>query len=105
MAETGGPRVEARALGDARDPAAVQADQEAFVILVLNATRRIVQLIPLFRGGVSSAPVDPKVVLRAVLVAGGTGFVAAHHHAPRTATLRHACPWRPRPLGCEVWTL
>jgi DNA repair protein RadC len=27
-----------------------------------------------------SAPVDTKVVLRAVLVAGGTGFVAAHNH-------------------------
>jgi DNA repair protein RadC len=91
VAEAGAPGVEARELGYTRDPAAVaavlapyvaavQADQEAFVILVLNATRRIVQLIPLFRGGMTSAPVDPKVVLRAVLVAGGTVFVAAHHH-------------------------
>jgi len=83
--------MEARELGYARDPAAVaavltpyvaavQADQEAFVVLVLNAKRRIVQLIPLFRGGMTSAPVDPKVVLRAVLMAGGAGFVAAHHH-------------------------
>jgi RadC-like JAB domain len=91
VAEAGRPGVEARELGYARDPAAVaavlapyfaavQADQEEFVILVVNATRRIVQLIPLFRGGMTSAPVDPKVVLRAVLVAGGTGFVAAHNH-------------------------
>jgi hypothetical protein len=91
VAEAGGPGVEARELGYARDPAAVaavlapyfaavQADQEEFVVLVLNAKLRIVQLIPLFRGGMSSAPVDPKVVLRAVLVAGGAGFVAAHNH-------------------------
>jgi DNA repair protein RadC len=57
-----------------------QADQEEFVVLVLNARLRIVQLIPLFRGDMTSAPVDTKVVLRAVLVAGGTGFVAAHNH-------------------------
>jgi RadC-like JAB domain len=91
VAEAGGPGVAARELGYARDPAAVaavvapyfaavQADQEEFVILVLNAKRRIVQLIPLFRGGMTSAPVDTTVVLRAVLVAGGTGFVAAHNH-------------------------
>jgi DNA repair protein RadC len=91
VAEAGGPGVEARELGYARDPAAVaavlvpyfaavRADQEEFVILVLNARLRIVQLIPLFRGGMTSAPVDTKVVLRAVLVAGGTGFVAAHNH-------------------------
>ena len=91
VAEAGGLEVEARELGYARDPAAVaavlapyfaavQADQEKFVILVLNAKRRIVQLIPLFRGGMTSAPVDTKIVLRAVLVAGGTGFVAAHNH-------------------------
>jgi RadC-like JAB domain len=91
VAEAGGPGVEARELGYARDPAAVaavlapyfaamQADQEEFVILVLNAKLRIVQLIPLFRGGMTSAPVDTKVVLRAVLVAGGAGFVAAHNH-------------------------
>jgi hypothetical protein len=91
VAEAGGPGVEAHELGYARDPAAaaavvasyfaeVQADQEEFVVLVLNAKLRIVQLIPLFRGGMTSAPVDPKVVLRAVLVAGGAGFVAAHNH-------------------------
>jgi RadC-like JAB domain len=91
VAEAGGPGVEARELGYARDPAAVaavlapyfvavRADQEEFVILVLNTKLRIVQLIPLFRGGMTSAPVDTKVVLRAVLVAGGTGFVAAHNH-------------------------
>jgi hypothetical protein len=91
VAEAGGPGVEARELGYARDPsavaavlapyfAAVQADQEEFVILVLNAKLRIMQLIPLFRGGMTSASVDPKVVLRAVLVAGGAGFVAAHNH-------------------------
>jgi DNA repair protein RadC len=91
VAEAGRPGVEARELGYARDPAAVaavlapyfgalQADQEEFVVLVLNAKLRIVQLIPLFRGGMTSAPVDTKVVLRAVLVAGGTGFVAAHNH-------------------------
>jgi hypothetical protein len=91
VAEAGGPSVEARELGYARDPAAVaavvasyfaavQADQEEFVILVLNAKLRIVQLIPLFRGGMTSATVDPKVVLRAVLVAGGAGFVTAHNH-------------------------
>jgi len=91
VAEAGGPGVEARELGYARDPAAVaavlapyfaavQADQEEFVVLVLNTKLRIVQLIPLFRGGMTSAPVDTKVVLRAVLVAGGTGFVAAHNH-------------------------
>jgi DNA repair protein RadC len=91
VAETGGPGVAARELGDARDPAAVaavlapsfaavQADQEEFVILVLNAQRRIVPLLPLFRGGMTSAPVETKVVLRAVLVAGGAGFVAAHNH-------------------------
>jgi len=50
------------------------------LILVLNAKLRIVQLLPLFRGGMTSAPVDTKVVLRAVLVAGGAGFVAAHNH-------------------------
>jgi DNA repair protein RadC len=91
VAEAGAPGVEACELGYARDPAAVaavlapyfaavQADQEEFVILVLNAKLRIVQLIPLFRGGMTSAPVDTKVVLRAVLVAGGAGFVAAHNH-------------------------
>jgi hypothetical protein len=91
VAEAGVPGVEARELGYARDPAAVaavlapyfaavRADQEEFVILVLNTKLRIVQLIPLFRGGMTSAPVDTKVVLRAVLVAGGTGFVAAHNH-------------------------
>ena len=91
VAEAGGPWVEARELGYARDPApvaavlapyfaAVRADQEEFVILVLNTKLRIAQLIPLFRGGMTSAPVDTKVVLRAVLVAGGTGFVAAHNH-------------------------
>jgi len=91
VAEADGPGVEARELGYARDPAAVaavvapyfaevQADQEEFVVLVLNAKLRIVQLIPLFRGGMTSAPVDTKVVLRAVLVAGGAGFVAAHNH-------------------------
>jgi RadC-like JAB domain len=91
VAEAGAPGVAARELGYARDPAAVaavlapyfaavRADQEEFVILVLNTKLRIVQLIPLFRGGMTSAPVDTKVVLRAVLVAGGTGFVAAHNH-------------------------
>jgi RadC-like JAB domain len=91
VAEAGAPGVAARELGYARDPAAVaavlapyfaavRADQEEFVILVLNARLRIVQLLPLFRGGMTSAPVDTKVVLRAVLVAGGTGFVAAHNH-------------------------
>jgi DNA repair protein RadC len=91
VAEAGAPGVEACELGDARDPAAVaavlaayfaavRADQEEFVVLVLNARLRIVQLIPLFRGGMTSAPVDTKVVLRAVLVAGGSGFVAAHNH-------------------------
>jgi hypothetical protein len=91
VAEAGAPGVEARELGYARDPAAVaavlapyfaavRADQEEFVILVLNTKLRIVQLIPLFRSGMTSARVDPKVVLRAVLVAGGTGFVAAHNH-------------------------
>ena len=91
VAEASGPGVAARELGYARDPAAVaavlapyfaavRADQEEFVVLVLNAKLRIVQLMPLFRGGMTSAPVDPKVVLRAVLVAGGTGFVAAHNH-------------------------
>jgi DNA repair protein RadC len=91
VAEAGVHGVEARELGYARDPAAVaavlapyfaevQADQEEFVILVLNTKLRIVQLIPLFRGGMMSAPVDTKVVLRAVLVAGGAGFVAAHNH-------------------------
>jgi hypothetical protein len=91
VAEAGAPGVEARELGYARDPAAVAAvltpyfaavrtDQEEFVVLVLNAKLRIVQLIPLFRGGMTSAPVDPKVVLRAVLVAGGSSFVAAHNH-------------------------
>jgi RadC-like JAB domain len=83
VAEAGGHGVEARELGYARDPAAVaavQADQEEFVVLVLNTKLRIVQLIPLFRGGMMSAPVDIKVVLRAVLVAGGAGFVAAHNH-------------------------
>jgi DNA repair protein RadC len=83
--------VAAGELGYARDPAAVaavlaayfaavRADQEEFIVLVLNAKLRIVQLIPLFRGGMTSAPVDTKVVLRAVLVAGGAGFVAAHNH-------------------------
>jgi hypothetical protein len=91
VAEAGAPGVETRELGYARDPAAVaavlapyfaavRADQEEFVILVLNTKLRIVQLIPLFRGGMTSAPVDTKVVLRAVLVAGGMGFVAAHNH-------------------------
>jgi hypothetical protein len=91
VAEVGASDVGARELGYARDPAAVaavlapyfaavRADQEEFVILVLNARLRIVQLLPLFRGGMTSAPVDTKVVLRAVLVAGGTGFVAAHNH-------------------------
>jgi DNA repair protein RadC len=91
VAEAGAPGVPARELGYARDPAAVaavlgpyfaavQADQEEFVILVLNARLRIVQLLPLFRGGMTSAPVDTKVVLRAVLVAGGSSFVAAHNH-------------------------
>jgi DNA repair protein RadC len=91
VAEAGAPGVPARELGYARDPAAVaavlgpyfaavQADQEEFVILVLNARLRIVPLLPLFRGGMTSAPVDPKVVLRAVLVAGGSSFVAAHNH-------------------------
>jgi RadC-like JAB domain len=91
VAEAGGPGVEARELSYAREPAAVaavlapyfaavQADQEEFVVLVLNTKLRIVQLIPLFRGGMMSAPVDIKVVLRAVLVAGGAGFVAAHNH-------------------------
>jgi hypothetical protein len=91
VAEAGVHGVEARELGYAKDPAAVaavvgpyfaevQADQEEFVVLVLNTKLRIVQLIPLFRGGMTSAPVDTKVVLRAVLVAGGAGFVAAHNH-------------------------
>jgi DNA repair protein RadC len=91
VAEASVHGVEARELGYARDPAAVaavlapyfaevQADQEEFVVLVLNTKLRIVQLIPLFRGGVMSAPVDTRVVLRAVLVAGGAGFVAAHNH-------------------------
>jgi DNA repair protein RadC len=73
--------------------AAVRADQEEFVILVLNTKLRIVQLIPLFRGGMTSAPVDTRVVLRAVLVAGGTGFVAAHNHpsgAPRSASIERS---------------
>jgi DNA repair protein RadC len=116
VAEADASGVAAHELGDAQDPAAVAAvrapsfaavwaDQEAFVVLVLNAQRRIVPLLPRFRGGMTSAPVDPKVVLRAVLVAGGTGFVAAHHHAPRTVTSRHACLWRPRPSGCEVWIM
>lgn len=91
VAEAGGAGMAAGELGYARDPAAVaavlaayfaavQADQEEFIVLVLNTKLRIVQLIPLFRGGMSSAPVDPKVVLRAVLVAGGTGYLAAHNH-------------------------
>ena len=91
VAEAGGPGVAGRELGYARDPAAVaavlapyfaavRADQEEFVVLVLNTKLRIVQLLPLFRGGMTSAPVDTRVVLRAVLVAGGTGFVAAHNH-------------------------
>ena len=91
VAEGGGPGVAGRELGYARDPAAVaavlapyfaavRADQEEFVVLVLNTKLRIVQLLPLFRGGMTSAPVDTRVVLRAVLVAGGTGFVAAHNH-------------------------
>jgi hypothetical protein len=53
VAEAGGPGVEARELGYARDPAAVaavvgpyfaevQADQEEFVVLVLNTKLRIV---------------------------------------------------------------
>jgi RadC-like JAB domain len=108
VAEAGGPGVEAHELGYARDPvavaavlapyfAAVQADQEEFVVLVLNTKLRIVQLIPLFRGGMTSAPVDTKVVLRAVLVAGGTGFVAAHNHPSGDP--------QPSPEDCHLTTL
>jgi DNA repair protein RadC len=90
VAEADASGVAAHELGDARDPAVVAVvlapsvatvrdDQEEFVVLVLNTTRRIVPLLPLFGGGMTSAPVDAKVVLRAVLVAWWTGFVAAHH--------------------------
>jgi hypothetical protein len=71
VAEASGPGVEARELGYARDPAAVaavlapyfaavQADQEEFVVLVLNVKLRIVRIIPPFRGGMTSATWIPR---------------------------------------------
>lgn len=54
--------------------------KEAFVILILNARRRILGHNLVALGGLDSVSVHPREVFRPVIVAAGSALILAHNH-------------------------
>ena len=66
-------------LKSAWDPSKIEL-QEAFKLLLLNRSNRVLGLVHLSEGGVSGTIVDPKLVFVAALKANACGIILAHNH-------------------------
>lgn len=58
----------------------LDADQEHFVVLCLNARNRIIGYKMIASGGQDQTTVDPKIVFRFALLFGAAAIIVAHNH-------------------------
>ena len=57
-----------------------QPDREQFCVLMLNAKNMIIGMNIVSIGGVSSAPVHPREVLKPAILANACALILAHNH-------------------------
>jgi DNA repair protein RadC len=57
-----------------------QADREQFCVLMLNAKNIIIGMNIVSTGGLSSAPVCPKEVLKPAILANAAALILGHNH-------------------------
>lgn len=57
-----------------------QLDHEQFVVLALNNQNKVLDKIIISSGGVTGTVVDMKILFKRLILAGATGFIAAHNH-------------------------
>jgi DNA repair protein RadC len=57
-----------------------QADREQFCVLMLNAKNVIIGMNIVSTGGLSSAPVSPKEVLKPAILANAAALILGHNH-------------------------
>lgn len=55
-------------------------DQEHFIVLALNTRGRVIGYRAVHSGCMDRAEIDTRLVLRSVLLLGGTRFIVAHNH-------------------------
>jgi len=57
-----------------------EADQESFWVLGFNSKNKEILRECLFKGGINSCSVDPKLIFKRVLKSGCAAFITVHNH-------------------------
>jgi DNA repair protein RadC len=58
--------------------------QEQFKVVLLNRANRVLGIVEISRGGISSTMVDPKLLFSAALKSGSSFMILAHNHPSGT---------------------
>lgn len=54
--------------------------QEQFVVMYLNRANRVIGIYPIFKGGMTSTPVDIRLILSVALKVAATSIILSHNH-------------------------
>ncbi len=58
----------------------VEYTQENFILICLNTKNQVIDVKVLFKGGLSSCSVDPKIIFRHALLKNSNQIIIAHNH-------------------------
>ncbi|AQT68727.1 DNA repair protein RadC [Anaerohalosphaera lusitana] len=58
----------------------IDFDQENFLILTFTARQQVISAEVLFKGGIDTVIMDPRIIFKKALLDNAAGFLVAHNH-------------------------